>query len=618
MDWKTKLAYGLKGVGGVTTVAGALGLPFAGMVGSAAFMGATFLDKKVEKDELEARQERIDAELKEISSHHRAERETSEKIKDMEECVSLDISAMKEIADAGFSAMTTHYEVIKTDLESIQSLAMSSFEMLQEMHYLDGIENIDSAHAVFFSNSDDIKENMASFKSHRFELEKQYTQHLKPGKIIRFLQMLAEKGEDGPERARDMYDYVVTVEAKFLQMMCVYHIHKGDPKSLGPQYELFLSHFRQLSQAMCSIMKLDTVVDNFETEGYEMTNFHQMVLKGDHQGVKKALVFVPSEVLNSKRGEVWCFDGCTPLFLASLQGDLEMVKILTNAGADVTIPANKFVNNNLIHPIAAAIQHGLMKAEMNDEPVSADLVSIVQYLIQMGGIVEVDETSVHELATKSASQNDAQCRQVLELITGAGATLDLSKEVLDSDSDSNLKYIIATRLHQLVTKEAFAEAKILRGSIAKKDLLPTGHHFYREETGVVTCKLQAVTALFLAAGMAQDDFVSFLIELGSDVNATAVSKEGVPLSCLQIAAATGNASTVEILLKAGARVNSGKSCLLEPAREGKSDIVKMLLEAGEDPNMPGEDWVTPLSLAQENDHKEIILLLEEHGASVKN
>ena len=233
-------------------------------------------------------------------------------------------------------------------------------------------------------------------------------------------------------------------------------------------------------------------------------------------------------------------------------------------------------------------------------------MSIVQYLIQMDGIVEVDETSVHKLATKSASQNDAHCCHILELITSAGASLDLGEVCFDLDSD------FKTRLHQLVIKGAFAEAKILRGSIAKKDLLPTGHRFYRGETEVAH-----VTALFLAAGMAQDDFVSFLIELGSDVNATAVSKEGVPLSCLQIAAATGKASTVEILLKAGARVNSGKSCLLEPAREGKSDIVRMLLEAGEDPNMPGEDWVTPLSLAQENDHKEIILLLEEHESKVK-
>merc|ERR1712192_271413 len=64
-----------------------------------------------------------------------------------------DIEGLKEIVCYGFSAMTDQYQSIKGDLEGIRSLATSSFEMLQEMHYLDGIENIDSAHAVFFNKT---------------------------------------------------------------------------------------------------------------------------------------------------------------------------------------------------------------------------------------------------------------------------------------------------------------------------------------------------------------------------------------------------------------------------------------------------------------------------------
>merc|ERR1719341_3070137 len=45
--------------------------------------------------------------------------------------------------------------------------------MIQEMHFLDGIENIDFAHAVFFKKNSNLDENIASFRSHQFELEKQ-------------------------------------------------------------------------------------------------------------------------------------------------------------------------------------------------------------------------------------------------------------------------------------------------------------------------------------------------------------------------------------------------------------------------------------------------------------
>ena len=231
MDWKKGLSLGLKGIGAATKVAGALGVPYASMVGSAAAMGAKFLDGKAEKVNKEEMADRM------------------EEVRIGQEDVKSDIKDLSEIMSTGFSEMTAQYQSLKGDLDNIQTLATSCFEILQEMHYLDGIENIDSAHTVFFSNCDDIEDTLASFKSHRFELQKQYTQHLNPKKIVRFFNLLSQKGEEGPERARAMYDYVVSVEAKFLQMMCVFHIYKGDLKSLGPQYELFVDHSRQLSQA---------------------------------------------------------------------------------------------------------------------------------------------------------------------------------------------------------------------------------------------------------------------------------------------------------------------------------------------------------------------------------
>ena len=47
-----------------------------------------------------------------------------------------------------------------------------------------------------------------------------------------------------------MYNYVVTVEAKYLQLMTFCHISAKDYDGLAEQYELFTSHCEQLAAAM--------------------------------------------------------------------------------------------------------------------------------------------------------------------------------------------------------------------------------------------------------------------------------------------------------------------------------------------------------------------------------
>ena len=219
MDW---LAPAVKGLARVSNIAGAAGLPFATMVG-------TVLDQG-------------------LNLYKFANGGGRGGVGGVER--SIGVTALKETLVTGFTKMCAQVEDMKTDLDKMQTVATKTFEMIQEMHYLDGIENIDFAHAVFFKRNSNMEESLASFKSHQFELEKQYMQHLNPWKIIRFLKMLGERGEGAPEKVKAMFNYVLTVEAKYLQMMCIFHIHKQDIESLTSQYELFTSHYNQLTDAM--------------------------------------------------------------------------------------------------------------------------------------------------------------------------------------------------------------------------------------------------------------------------------------------------------------------------------------------------------------------------------
>ena len=60
---------------------------------------------------------------------------------------------------------------MRSQLDSIQSTASKSFEMLKEINYMDGIENIRSAHKVFFSPSKlTLDKRIQQFENHSFEL----------------------------------------------------------------------------------------------------------------------------------------------------------------------------------------------------------------------------------------------------------------------------------------------------------------------------------------------------------------------------------------------------------------------------------------------------------------
>ena len=71
----------------------------------------------------------------------------------------------------GLETITHEMSGMRRSLDSIQGTAVKSFEMIKEMTYMDGIENIRSAHSVFFSSSKlSLEKRIMQFENHSFEL----------------------------------------------------------------------------------------------------------------------------------------------------------------------------------------------------------------------------------------------------------------------------------------------------------------------------------------------------------------------------------------------------------------------------------------------------------------
>ncbi len=129
---------------------------------------------------------------------------------------------------------------------------------------------------------------------------------------------------------------------------------------------------------------------------------------------------------------------------------------------------------------------------------------------------------------------------------------------------------------------------------------------------------KGMTALYFAAAAGHIDVVKLLIEAGAAVD----TQESGGNTALNNAAQNGHTDTVQTLIGAGADVTiqdvTGNTALFRAAQSGHTDIVQSLIEAGADMNKPliKPKGMTPLMVAANQSHKEIVLVLLGNGQEV--
>ena len=155
--------------------------------------------------------------------------------------------------------------------------------------------------------------------------------------------------------------------------------------------------------------------------------------------------------------------------------------------------------------------------------------------------------------------------------------------------------------------------------------------------GVEGANLDGESALMLAIKTGELPIVQMLINAGANVNT--VEKEHHQTPLMYAAAAKKNAGEmVKLLLSKGADVKpralsydwpshiseeprvqyhpfGGLTALLYAARDGCYDCVEAMIAKGADMNVPTPEGVTPLMIALDNDNNDVAKLLLDHGAN---
>jgi ankyrin repeat protein len=133
------------------------------------------------------------------------------------------------------------------------------------------------------------------------------------------------------------------------------------------------------------------------------------------------------------------------------------------------------------------------------------------------------------------------------------------------------------------------------------------------------------TALILACGVSPE-IAKNLLQKGADIHVRTEKGLGVFSQCITMGMMRENEKITpefaEFLLAQGAEIDEkntvggykGYTPLFWATLYGETDVVKFLAEKGADVNAVAENGKTPLSVATEAGHEEIVEILKSHGA----
>ena len=250
----------------------------------------------------------------------------------------------------------------------------------------------------------------------------------------------------------------------------------------------------------------------------------------------------------------------TPLLVASTLGKLDMVKMLVRSGAEVRATAK---DGDTCLSLAAYFGHtktvrylaGLPEVEVNHKgmdkhtalfcAVHQKHAEVVEVLIDAGADVEGkdDSGSLLQLACKKGNT------AIVKMLVEAGA------EVRVTDNERTTCLILAS---------ANGHTETVRYLAGLKDV--DVNHADDEDS----------TALYSAVDKGHVDVVQVLIDAGADVEA----EDDVGSSPLHVACKNGKLAIVKMLIEAGAEVcatdNEGDTCLTIAEANGHAETVRYL------------------------------------------
>jgi ankyrin repeat protein len=291
----------------------------------------------------------------------------------------------------------------------------------------------------------------------------------------------------------------------------------------------------------------------------------------------------------------------TPLQLAASFGQLQTVRVLVDAGADVNAPGAMGET-----PLHTAASHGHLrvveylvehKADVNARmkelaysirtparitPLMTALADghadVVRFLAKAGGLPAIDDKeNANSLLLDAAERRHFG---IVKLLLEQGATADIKippvgRTVLELAAEEGdlemVKWLLSPKFDGKGLDQYVQQALVLAVGAGRIDVVK----FLLRNGGKIDGQL-----LFTAAGAGHVELVKLLLDKGANIDA--VATQFSEHTALGHAAEQGKLEVVKLLLERGASIKKDIGVLCGPAFHGHRDVVAYLLEKGAD------------------------------------
>jgi ankyrin repeat protein len=356
---------------------------------------------------------------------------------------------------------------------------------------------------------------------------------------------------------------------------------------------------------------------------------HRAIVDGDGARVKELLKANPALATAPDEGDPY---RSQPLHFAAIAGNVELARLLIEAGADVdcgdsdeSTPLDNAAMHHHADMVAFLISKGadVNRRDRNGAcPMSFAAAggdsAIVGQLMQAGADLNFRDRNGYTLLHFATSPN---LRGLFDLLLAQGRDPNVA-------TDNGL-----TPLHQAAVRGSLPLVEALLAAGANHS--PRDEHgqtplisaAYRDRADVARRLIEAGadpnakddngnTAILPAAWTGSQEVVRVLTEKGADVNVVTASGDTPVFSAVQ----HGTADILDLMLKAGGKVDArdprfGATPLHLAAALGNKAMVEHLLAAGADVSALEDRGRTPLELAVNYGHRDVAELLLAGGAS---
>jgi len=291
--------------------------------------------------------------------------------------------------------------------------------------------------------------------------------------------------------------------------------------------------------------------------------------------------------------------GTTPLHEAAGRGDVEEARTLLDAGAKADVPNRE----------------GLLPIHRANAGNHAEAVRLL--------IPKTPASVLTDLLFGEAADGSGE---LISLLIAHGA-----------DIDSHKSFRQLTPLHRAVEKGNTRAIRLLIAQGADIDAqdesgeTPLGAAVFRKQKESVALflshgaqtntlyksnDLKGCTPLHIALRYGASDIAEMLVSAGSDVNVKGGYGRMAPLHM-----ALGNKALFELMLQHGGEIDNpsgnGMTCLHMAAASGQEDWVRYLIERGARVNVQDRNGDTPLHWAAKGAHGKVCRVLLDHKADIR-